>query len=288
MNHLKVFADKAGNWIVPIHYSHDALKDASWVDQQKALYVSEKAWNKEMEIDFREVGGALTYYNFSRVLHVDDRVRLRPEYPVLLGMDFNVEPMIWVVCQRYGEYLLQIDEIRQSPANISSMVKEFKEKYANQHASKLIVYADQTGNNRRYETENSLSAISVFKVHMQDYPVPIEYRIPAKNPSEASRVSSVNARLQDIHGKIWYKVHSKCVHIILDMQEVVQDKTGTRILKIYDQSKDYAMRTHASDALGYIFAYEWPYVRVLSEVQKKQNKKKRSKRLHYSKVLGDL
>jgi hypothetical protein len=57
--------------IVPIHYSHDPDKDSEWRESEQQKYIKrdpnrwEELWNREQEMDFSSVGGALAYSTFT-------------------------------------------------------------------------------------------------------------------------------------------------------------------------------------------------------------------------------
>lgn len=296
MKVLKKFEPEKGLTILPIHYSADAEKDENWVNENQPLYTPD-VWSREQEMNFGIATGTRCYANFVRNLHLDERLGLRPTMPLILMVDFNVEPMIWEIGHRFGEYLLIFDEIYQAPTNTKAMCEEFESRYRHQHQSTLIVYGDASGQRRGTlgSLQTGMSDIQAMKIYLKNYPTPIQWKVPFKNPSIKNRVTSVNLRLQDGDGKAWIRIHpTNCSHLVADMLEVIWDPTGEKIYKSYKPifEDPYAERTHASDAVGSCTHYEWPPIREVTRIQKKNAKNMRgstnphARTLKYQRTLG--
>ena len=296
MKVLKKFEPEPGITILPIHFSHDSVKDEQWVRENEPLYTPD-VWSREQNMNFGITTGTRCYANFQRTLHLDDRLGLRPTVPLILMADFNVEPMIWEIGHRFGDYLLIFDEIYGAPTNTKEMCEEFESRYRNQHQSVLIVYGDASGNRRDTlgSIATGMSDIQAMKIYLKNYPTPIQWKMPFKNPGVRSRVTSVNLRLTDGDGKAWIRVHpGRCPHLIADFLEVIWNPQGDNIYKVHKPIYEhpYAERTHASDAVGYMTHYEWPPIREVTRIRKKNAKNMRggqsphAKNLKYKRVLA--
>jgi hypothetical protein len=106
--------------------------------------LDERIFRQEYEASFEMLAGRV-YYAYSRDLNVcltmDDKVS-----PLLVGMDFNVNPMTAAVAQRKADQLHFIDEIVLPNGNTELMAAAIKQRYPGR---KVNVYPDPTGNARK-------------------------------------------------------------------------------------------------------------------------------------------
>jgi hypothetical protein len=253
---LKRILSPRGFVVVPVHYSHDPERHSGWVLAERPKYATQSDWNREQEIDFRQVVGDPAYPNWSDTIHIDADVHAIPGLPLCVACDFNVNPCCWVICQVVrGAFLHCIDEIALGPIDVDGMVKELRNRYPTWSAP-LIFYGDATG--RAQSVHSNMGAWDLVRLHMAGYNVPTEYRVPMANPSVSDRLGAVSSRLRDEQGKSWVRVHPKCVELIADGNEVVLDDRGTKEKQVHDREDPYHRRTHAFSAVGYLIAREWP------------------------------
>ena len=285
---LKKIQAPSGFTIIPVHYSHDPERDTEWMIREKAKSPSPQAWNREQEIDFREIVGSPVYPAWSDQVHVTEGLEVMPSVPLCIACDFNVDPCIWEICQIVrGSYLHVVDEIALGPADISDMVQELRNRYP-VHSAPIIWYGDATGKAR--SVQSKMGCWDLVRLHMGGYPVPVEYRIGQKNPSVRDRVNSVGARLADQDGRSWIRVNPRCEELIADGSEVVWDtkRTGTtsamRELQVHDRDNPYHRRTHAFSAVGYLIHREWP---LLSAIDRRERKHRPAER-KYGRLLGEI
>jgi len=231
-----------------------------------------------MEMDFTSISGAPAYryspVNFLRGLEYSVAL------PLCIGMDFNVEPCIWEVCQIIRGLICFIDEIRISPATIEEMVREFRNKYPG-HQGELWIYGDATGTGRSPQTGKS--CYDLVPLYFRGYSAPLVWKVPINNPVQIDRVNAFNLKMRGVEGQVGVLIDpDRCPELTQDIKEVMI-KDG-QIVKIKDRDHPYFQRTHASDAAGYIVAREWP---VFNEVMKANRMKPRPP-LKYGRVLGAL
>jgi hypothetical protein len=74
-----------------------------------------------------------------------------------------------------------------------------------------------------------------------------QYRTPRSNPSVRLRVNLMNAKLRTAAGRVEMQVDGKCKELIKDFEQVMYKADSGQIDKDRDR-----MRTHLSDALGYL------------------------------------
>jgi hypothetical protein len=79
----------------------------------------------------------------------------------------------------------------------------------------------------------------------------VDYRVPKANPSVRERINLTNRQLKSAAGKIGLLVDPQCKELIKDLEQVCF-KEDTNLI---DKDRD-RMRTHLSDALGYVLWQE--------------------------------
>jgi hypothetical protein len=270
--------------VVPIHYSHDPEKDEAWRDNERDKYRREsedwqRDWDREMEMDFTSVSGTAAYRSYS-LANLMPGMEYRPELPICLCMDFNIEPMIWEIAQVYKNLACFIDEIRLSPASIDDMVREFRNRYP-AHQGELRIYGDATGNGRSPQTGKS--DYDLVRLSFRGYSATLSWRVPASNPLQKDRMNAFNLKMKGTDGLVGVLIDPlKCPELVKDLKEVVT-KDG-QIVKIKKRDDPYFFRTHASDSGGYFIAREWP---VIYEVLRTSPTNRRGPR-KYTRIYGGL
>jgi hypothetical protein len=269
--------------IVPIHYSFDPAKNEEWKDEEQQKYIKrdpnrwQELWNREQEMDFSSVGGAVAYHAFSAA-NLCKGLNYSSFLPLCLCVDFNVEPMVWEVAQISPRGLVCfIDEIKLAPTSIEAMVREFRNRYP-AHQGELWIYGDGTGQWRHPQTGKS--SYDVLRLYLRGYSAAVVMKVPINNPYQADRVTAFNLKLRGTEGQVGILVDpDKCPELIKDFQEVMF-KEG-KIVKVNDRDNPYFNRTHASDSAGYLISREWP---TAKEVFKSTQQKRKTR--VYKHLLG--
>jgi hypothetical protein len=280
---LKRIDSPRGFGIFAIHFTADVDKQAdAWEIEARKAFSSESEWQREMEIDFSSQTGKLAYTSFQRGVHVAPHdIEVRNALPLCLEVDFNVDPMVWLVSQVWGGLLLYVDEIYLAPASVEMAVQEFRNRYP-AHPAEIWVYGDGTGHGR--DAQTSRSDYDLMRLAFRGYPSNIDWRVPTNNPEERDRVNNVNRKLMGAEGKPGILISPKCENLIADFEEVVWRPDGRKLLKIYATADPYHKRTHAGDCCGYHISREWP---VRTETARMGGKKPLPPR-KYGHLLGSL
>jgi hypothetical protein len=260
----------------------DPERHSGWVLAERPKYEKQSDWNREQEIDFRQVVGDPAYPNWADGIHVDSDVHLVEGLPLCVACDFNVNPCVWEMAQIVrGSHLHVLDEIALGPIDVDGMVKELRNRYPT-HSAPVIFYGDATG--RASSVLSNMGAWDLCRLHMSGYPVPVEYRVPQANPAVSDRLGAVSARLRDADGRSWIRVHPNCKELIADGNEVVLDDRGNKEKQVHDREDPYHRRTHAFSAVGYLIYREWPLPATLLRSQPKRRPRQRV----YGKLLGSV
>lgn len=267
--------------IAPVHYSHDTTKDETWKQRERQKYQRDEDWDREMEMDFRAVAGVRAYPRYFADLHLDDRLVLIPFLPVCLALDFNVEPMVWEIAQVIKGSVYFVDEIRMAPADIPSVVNEFRNRYP-AHKAEIWVYGDATGHSRTSQTAQS--DYDLVRLAFRGYPSPLVMKVPPSNPPVKDRLASVNYKLRSADGLVGIKINPvKCPELVKDMVEVVLRPDGRDVHQTWNRTDPYHERTHASSAAGYLIHREFP---TLSEVYRHHERPRQPRK--YGQLLGKI
>lgn len=174
---------------------------------------------------FADAEDGSAYYAFDRDINVHsyDGPKIGT---LMVGMDFNVDPMTAVVGRYINKKFYVIDELYLKNSDTPKMIDELiRRGYAG-----ASVYPDSTGRNRSTSGKSD-------HVHLRDAGFRVE---GTRNPYVRDRVNNINRLLRD--GRIL--VDPRCKNLINDFEKVTWDG------KDLDKKSDESL-THISDALGY-------------------------------------
>jgi hypothetical protein len=208
-----------------------------------------KTFRQEFEASFETMSGRV-YYPFDRKIHVGD-YNLDPNKPILVGQDFNVDPMCSVILQWHPEKdeLWVVDEIFLPQSSTVETANELERRYWRHIKSRrLAIYPDPAGAYRssaRGETD-----LEVFREKGITH---IYYR--RKHPLVSDRVNSVNALLRAADGRIRLKISHRCLNLINGLEQTIYKPNSREVDKA-------AGHEHMPDGLGYPCEYLFPASRV--------------------------
>jgi hypothetical protein len=164
-----------------------------------------------------------------------------------------------VIGQREGDQVNILEELVLPDSNTWAACEMFLQSISKWRASPLFfpqvqVYGDATGNGR--QTAASRTDWQIVRDFFKRYPYKLNLRVPSSNPLAKDRVNCVNAMLCNQAGqrRIW--IDPGCKHLITDLERVhwKADPSGNMLPDI---DKSDPARSHVSDALGYMIAYEF-------------------------------
>lgn len=207
----------------------------------------QKFYEQEVLGLYLNLDGGRVYCSFDRNVHVKAQ-KIDPRRPLLWAMDFNVDPMSSVIAQTDGKVTRVIDEIFLRHSTTLDACEEFVRRYP-RHPGGVIVYGDASGYHEQTTGASDYGIVREF-LRTHGYGA-VDYRVPRANPNVRERINLVNSRLRSAAGAVTLMVDGKCTELIRDFEEVAykQDSSGI------DKDRD-RMRTHLSDALGYLLLEE--------------------------------
>lgn len=222
------------------------------IAQAKAS-MSEAEFAQEILAEFRDLFSGKAYTvnqgNFTEQSpFTRDGSLLNPRLPIIVGLDFNVGHMRWVLGQCAGPRFYWFDEISVDNTNTQQCSKELAHKIEQLKGrfTKLIIVGDATGKSRHSSASESDYAILCGE--MDRCGIKWENHTPESNPPVKERVNTVNTHFMNALGEINMFVNPKnCKQLKRDLERVAWKQGAETIL---DQFKDKSL-THASDAMGY-------------------------------------
>ena len=201
-----------------------------------------KLYAQEIEASF-ELQSGRVYHAFSRDLNVTD-VPLIPDLTLLVGMDFNVDPMTAVVAQKIGEQCHVSGEIVLPNSNTFEMMEELLLRYPGQRG---VVHPDPSGAARKTsaavgQTDHAIIGQAGWQVYsLKPYPI-------------VDRVNSVNAMFENANRQGRLFIDRNCKNLIRALDGLTF-KAGTHLP---DKSTGL---DHITDALGYLIMAAFPMLK---------------------------
>lgn len=178
-----------------------------------------------------DVVGKPFAYAFSEEKHVGETF-FNGEKEILLGFDFNVDPIICVTAQLYEDRIEYIKEFTLSNSNIYELCDMI---HAYFPFAVFLVTGDATGRNRSALAKGNISYYDVIKqkLNLSD----TQLHQPSVNPHVSDRRVILNSILQNF--KVIFD-KKNCANTIRDMKYVEVDENG-------DMKKDRSTDTKKAD-----------------------------------------
>ena len=195
-----------------------------------------KDYREQFEACWETAGGGI-FYAFDPEFNVRP-CAYHPELPLVIGSDFNVDPMAWVVGHRYPNRMEWIDEIWLRDTNTQKTLETLWQRYQH-HQGGFEFYGDATGQARR----TSASA-SDYKIIYADERFSKTVHYPKANPPIKDRFSACNAMLCNAAGERRMFIDPKCKRLIKDLESRYYKPGTTDVADSGDLG-------HITDAMGY-------------------------------------
>jgi hypothetical protein len=199
--------------------------------------MDEKDYNEQFRASWESVSG-LIFYAFSDITNVSP-VQYHEDLPLIVGCDFNVDPMAWIVGQVVNEEFHVLDELFIRNTNTPATLEELARRYKT-HKAGFRFYGDASGRARK------TSATETDYIQIRNYDKLEDSRVffPLANPSRADRFAACNALFCNANGRRRCKIHPRCKNLIKDLT--------TRAYKQGEnEPEDGGDVGHMTDAFGY-------------------------------------
>jgi hypothetical protein len=176
----------------------------------------------------------------------------RPQQAIVVGSDFNVDPMAWVLGHRFPDRLEWFDEIFLRNSNTREALNVVWQRYQD-HRGGWEFYGDASASQR-----NTAAAASDYVQIANDERFKRAGRTMhylRDNPPVEDRFSACNALLENAAGQRRMFIDPRCKHLLDDIQQRCY-RPGTR--KPADSFFRDRQMGHITDAMGYVVFYLFP------------------------------
>ena len=179
----------------------------------------------------------------------NDGAVFSPYLPVVVGLDFNVNPMCWTIGQYNARRAYWFDELNIPNTNTQECAPILVEKLLAIGIPKtklhVILIGDATGKSRN--TKATESDYMIIGMALDLAGITWENQTPASNPPVKQRVNNFNAHCKAADGTVRLWLHpDRCPNLRRDCLNTVFKADG-----VLDQVHDKSL-THATDGVGYV------------------------------------
>jgi hypothetical protein len=198
-----------------------------------------RTFQQEFEASFVNFSGRI-FYAFDRKYNLKPFTNALPS-ELLIGTDFNLDPMSAVVAVRQGNDIHVIDEIKIMGSNTDELVDEIKIRYP---GHKITIFPDPAGSQRRTSaggrTDHTILRNAGFTVKAHSH-----------TSSVRDGINAVNAKLRSSSDITTLFIDPKCKSVI----ECLEKQTYKEGTSQPDKSGGW---DHMNDALRYLIEYLFP------------------------------
>ena len=206
-----------------------------------ARAMAPKDYREQFEASW-ETAGNRVYEAFEAEYNVRP-CQYHPGQPIIVGSDFNVSPMAWVLCHQYRnpDRLEVFEEIWLTDATTQITLDELHKRYSH-HQGGFQFYGDATSRSRHASAVQTDYAQIAADPRFVKLGRTTHYR--GKNPAQADRYASVNALCRNALGERRLFIDPSCANLIYDLEHGYYAE-GTREAQQTDRL------SHITAALGY-------------------------------------
>lgn len=218
--------------------------DGGWVPQSEIdaakRTLSPELFEQEFLASFTNLIGCV-YKSFSDANIEPDVVDIKSQ-PLLLGCDFNVNPLAAVIGVRVGDQLHIFDELMMANSNTYDLVDEVKARYG----ERLVkAFPDPTGRARKTSARDMATDHTILRKTGG-----FQVVTPSGVYAIADKVNSLNTLLKAADGTRRVFIHPRCKQLIRSLRGLCY-KEGTTLP---DQASDFS---HICDAIAYLVCGEY-------------------------------
>ena len=206
--------------------------------------LDKRTFQQEYEAFFESLAGRV-YYAFDRRPYPDGNISDVKDIdgaPILVGMDFNINPMSAVFAVRAGGQIHIIGEATIDNGNTEAMVQLIKSRYPNRT---IRVYPDPTGNARKTsapvgQTDFTILRQAGFQVLAPSHPYAV-----------VDKINTVNTGLRTAAGDKRVLINPTCRQLTMALD-------GLTYVEGTNEPDKSSGLDHITDALGYLLLWELP------------------------------
>ncbi len=209
-----------------------------------------KDFREQYEASWETAGGQI-FHAFKREYNVRPCPYL-PQQTIVVGSDFNVDPMAWVLGHRFPNRLEWFDEVFLRNSNTLEALNVLWQRYQD-HRGGWEFYGDASASQR-----NTAAAVSDYVQIANDERFKRAGRTMhylRDNPRLEDRFSACNALWENAVGQRRMFIDPRCKKLLADIEQRCY-RPGSR--KPADLSFRGRQMGHVTDAMGYAVYYLFP------------------------------
>lgn len=219
-------------------WTTDTVVDPEEVKKAKEFLASED-YKEQYHATWQGATGKI-YYAFDEEENVSDTAIYHPGKPIIVGMDFNVSPMSWVLCHYIDNKFYAFDTIYEKDSNTRKSLDVLYKLYG-QHLGKWVFIGDATSRSRK--TSSSTTDYAIIQNDMRFKGK--EVLFPKSNPPVVDRWANVNRLLCSSDYVRSVYINPKCKELIADF-DLYTYKEGSNEPNTVKNTLG-----HLTDAFGY-------------------------------------
>jgi PBSX family phage terminase large subunit len=200
-----------------------------------------------------DLGAGLVCSSWSDA-NVDDAIVYRPELPIYLTCDFNVDPMCWLLAHRVNNEYHYFDELCQENTTTIKAAEAFYRHYPD-HTGRIIITGDASGQNRGTKAESALDTdYTILRARLSSLGYrQLDLDLPTQNPLIDNRISCWNGLVCNSQGVRRVKVNPKCKWLIWNCENL-RYWEGTRDIRLPTRAEIQKDDTHTMKYTEHPFA----------------------------------
>lgn len=254
------------------HWASSIVLPADKVEHAKQV-LDPVDYAEQFDARWQSASGGI-FYAFDEQFNVRP-CAYRPNLPLVIGCDFNVDPMCWVFGHRFANRLEIIDELYIQDTVTEKAIAAAWEKWKS-HEGGFEFYCDASGGQRRssgqVDADNRIMTDLTIIMNHEGFRkskggrrLVFPYRRAngklCGNPPLRSRFASTNALCCNAADERRLFIAPSCDKLIEDLRSRHRKPES-------DDPEDIGDLGHMSDALGYIIWRIWPVEPFLADVSR--------------------
>jgi len=237
-------------------FYHAPSTEAPWWTESEVqsarATMSEDEFAQEILAEFRSIGFGKAYLSHGPHNQVSENpfavrgLKWSPYLPIIVGLDFNVGHMSWVLGQSKGEDIYFGEEIVVKGTNTDETTQVLVNRVKGHRLGVLLV-GDATGKSNKTSASGATD-YSIITKALREANIPFRNLTPESNPPVKDRINTMNAMLKSASGGVHFFYNpAACPKLARDLDRVTW-KQGTDSAILDKSDPDL---THSSDAAGY-------------------------------------
>jgi len=231
------------------------VTDAELAEAREDL--DERTYRQEYEASFEALSGRV-YDMFVRKFNCTDEVadpwvKGQPGPELLVGMDFNVNPMSAVLAYKAGDECHVFESLEIQTSNTEEMAREIRNRYPERE---LVVCPDPSGKSRKTSAPIGQTDYTILRSHG------FKVRAPKAAPPVVDRINNTQAMLCSAAGRRRLLVHPRAARLIRGWDGLTYKEGTSQVDKTLGLD-------HICDAADYLL---WQEFNVLVDREFRQTK----------------